>query len=181
MIVVMAIIVLMFGAIMALQRDVFVLGGMFQSTFAAHGEAERAFRQMSAEIRSLQPSAQGAYPIEKAEADEFIFFRDIQGDGLIERVRYAMEGDTVIKGVTAPSGEPVTYDLLNEKTSVLVRNISSDTEPLFSYHGESGPLSDPVILEAIRSVTITIDINRDHVSSGQPIVLTTHVTPRNLR
>lgn len=179
-VVVTAIVVLIFGAIMALHRDIVVVGRIFESTFASQGEVERAFRQMSSEIRSLGPSAQGAYPVEKAEGNEFIFFRDIQQDGTIERVRYVVEDANLKKGVIVPSGDPVTYRPEDEKMTTIVHTVSEGEQQFFSYYGDDGMILDPVVVEAIRSITISVDVNRSNPSTGQPITLTTHITPRNL-
>lgn len=51
-------------------------------------EARRGIDAMVKEIRSAEPSEIGAYPIEKADDKQFIFYSDVDGDGVAERVRY---------------------------------------------------------------------------------------------
>lgn len=55
---------------------------------AAIEEARRGIDIMVKEIRGAVVGDNGAFPIEKADDKEFIFYSDIDGDGKIERVRY---------------------------------------------------------------------------------------------
>jgi prepilin-type N-terminal cleavage/methylation domain-containing protein len=55
-------------------------------------EAQRGAKTMLREIREARTGADGSYPIEKAGDSEFIFYSDIDGDGLVERVRYFLGG-----------------------------------------------------------------------------------------
>lgn len=177
-VIVTSIIVIVFGMILIVLRNMAVFDRMFQSTLASQAEAQTAFRRMSSEIRSLQPSAQGAYPIAKADEQEFIFFRDITGDGNAERIRYAVEDGNLKKGVIIASGDPLEYDESLERMSILVANVSGVP---FVYFGESGELLSPASPTDVRSLSITIDANRENPATGQPVMLTTTITPRNVQ
>jgi len=51
-------------------------------------EARRGIETMVKEIREATYGENGAFPIEKADDKEFIFYSDIDGDSNVERVRY---------------------------------------------------------------------------------------------
>ena len=51
-------------------------------------EARRGVKTMVREIREARTGDDGSYPIEKADDKEFIFYADIDKDGVTERVRY---------------------------------------------------------------------------------------------
>ncbi len=73
-----------FGSIALLYR---VQGYTWQQSIAID-EARRGIETMVEEIREARYGEDGAYPIEKAENKEFIFYSDIDKDNSIERVRY---------------------------------------------------------------------------------------------
>ena len=54
----------------------------------AINEARKGVEIMTKEIRGAQTGADGSYLIEKAADNEFIFYSDIDGDDIPERVRY---------------------------------------------------------------------------------------------
>lgn len=51
-------------------------------------EARRGIEVMLREIRAIDVGEDGSYPVEKASANEFIFYSDIDRDGQTEKVRY---------------------------------------------------------------------------------------------
>lgn len=57
-------------------------------------EARRGIEVMTKEIRAARTGDNGAYPIEKAEDRQFVFYSDIDGDGKAERVRYFLSTAT---------------------------------------------------------------------------------------
>ena len=62
-------------------------GYAYQQSLAIN-EARKGVEVMTKEIRSARPGDNGAYPIEKAEDKQFIFYSDVDNDGKAERVRY---------------------------------------------------------------------------------------------
>jgi len=138
-------------------------------------------------IRTIQPSQNGSYPIYSASPDELVVFSDIDYDNIVERVRFKRVGDTLTKGITEPVGIPATYPDDQEKTSVLIDNLSNGLVPIFTYYNESwpadqvrNPLSMPNDKLHIRLIHITIKTN----NSNRPIdeyALDTFVQLRTLK
>jgi hypothetical protein len=136
--------------------------------------------------RTAQPST-GAYPIELASSTGITFYSDINNDGNVDKVRYYLNGKGITKGVTPPTGSPVTYNSANEVKSTIINYIkASSTLPIFqyytaSYSGTTSPLTIPVDITAIRLIKTTLIIDTDPNRSPIPIVATSNVTLRNLK
>lgn len=148
-------------------------------------EGRKILRPLVGEVRSAMPSHEGGYMLAQTLPDSFIFFSDIDGDGRIERVRYFIEDNTFKKGVTKPTGSPLTYNLSNETISWIIQNIDQGDVPVFTYFdalydGSTEPLAQPVSPLDVRMVGITIRIQRNPQSNDKPVTLSTQVSIRNL-
>src|SRR4051812_13245134 len=95
------------------QKDIFSLNFSLQASLNAQLDARHVVKVMVAELRKTSPSDLGAYPIALASSTGVIFYSDVNNDGLKDQVRYFLTGKTVKKGVTAPSGNPLTYNPAN--------------------------------------------------------------------
>jgi len=102
-------------------------------------EANSILTQMINEIRNARQSDDGAYMLDTANDQEIIFYSDINANGIVERVRYTLSGNQLIKGVTEPTGNPPTYDLTKEKVAVVSSNIRNGTAPIFYYYNKDWP------------------------------------------
>jgi hypothetical protein len=169
-----------------LQVNVFTYGRFFYNTNIIQDEARRTMQKFSSEVRSVTSSGTGAYAIESATNNSMIFFRDINQDGLAERIRYYLDGTDLKKGVIVPTGNPQTYLPANEKFSVVVHGIYNDVgTPIFqyynrSYDGQTAALSQPLDITAIRLVKLTLLIGAGN-SNQDRITLTTQVALRNVK
>lgn len=169
------------------QRDVFSLNTNLQSSLNAQLDARHVVKVMVSEIRKSVPSANGTYPIESASSTAMIFYTDANNDGVVDRVRYFVNGSSIKKGIIVPTGSPLTYNPANEVLSTLINNlVSSSTLPVFqyfpsSYAGTSSPLSYPLNIASVRLVKVTVIIDNDPNRSPVPIVVTSSVSMRNLK
>lgn len=91
------------------------------------------------EIRSAQPSAQGAYPLEKLDDNEMIFYSDTDFDSVVERIRYTRNANILLKGITKPSGQLNEYLIADEKVITITENIQNLTQPVFYYYNADWP------------------------------------------
>jgi type II secretory pathway pseudopilin PulG len=62
--------------------------GYIDQQAKAVDEARRGVEVMVRDVRGAVTAANGAYPIERADDKQFVFYSDIDNDGKIERVRY---------------------------------------------------------------------------------------------
>lgn len=175
------------GLSASFQAGVFRMNRMFGSSVNISFEANRAVKDMSRIIRSLAPSEQGAYPVEMAATSTFIFFSDIDRDGVVERVRYYLATSTLMMGVVEPSGSPLTYTLANEKKSQLIHHVRNDAgTPLFTYYdrnytGTTTPLTQPVARQHVRHVRVHVLVDVDPLQLPGPVSIISGMTFRNLK
>jgi len=90
-----------------------------QQQLEAIRQAQKGIDLMAKELRELGTAEDGSYPLELANDQEIIFYSDIDQDVYTERVRYWLEGSNLKKGITEPSGDPLTYDPLTEVASTV--------------------------------------------------------------
>ena len=173
-------------AALSVQKSVWSLNRIAANSITAQVDARKAFKMMSAEIRSLSPSSLGAYPIESATASSFTFFADIDNDNIKERIRYYVSGTNLRRGITEPTGSPLTYNTANEVSTILVQYLSNGSTPYFSYYdssytGSSAALTQPVSITAVRLVKVQLIIDKNIASSPAPITMTTQISLRNVK
>jgi prepilin-type N-terminal cleavage/methylation domain-containing protein len=151
-------------------------------------QANAAVTRISRELRKIQPSENGAYPLELADDNEIIFYSDVDYDGVAERVHYTLTGKQLTKGVTEPTGTPAEYLSENETVIPLADNINNYGEPFFSYYNDAwpgdlstNPLPDYLRLSDTRLIRIYIDLNSNPNLKNQDYILESNVNLRVLK
>ncbi len=182
----MAIFTLIMGAIGYFVRDIFYYEDVFKGGLTSYDEARKIFQPISSEIRSASPSSLGSYPIEEAGVTNFVFFTDIDNDGLKERIRYYLSGTNLMRGEIVPSGTPLQYLPENETSIEIIHGIRNDSTPIFTYYdsnynGSTSPLSQPVSILSIRLIKITLIIDDDINKPPSAVTVTTQISVRNLK
>ena len=127
MLMVVAIVGIISVAVARFQGNIFSFGRSSQSGLEAADQARRILNPMVDQMRTAIPGATGAYNIESATATEFIFYSDINHDGLGERIRYFLSGGSIQSGVIYPSGNPSVYTG-TETVRTLVSHVTSATD-----------------------------------------------------
>ncbi len=169
------------------QKDVFSLNFSLQGSLNAQIDARHVLKVMVTELREVGPSAVGAYSIELASSTGVTFYSDVDNNGLKDKVRYFLSGTEVKRGITAPSGSPLTYNSANEKLSTVISGfVASSTRPLFEYYpstytGSTPPMSYPIDIQSIRFVKITVIIDKDPNRSPAEMIVSSQVNLRNLK
>lgn len=174
------------GAISVFQKDVFSINNIISSKLIFQQEVRQAFKSISSQIRSMSFSSIGAYPIGEATSTSFMFYDDIDQDGLKERFRYFLDGNILKKGVLKPSGNPLTYDPVNESVTDFIHYMANASTPIFEYYdenydGSTPPLVMPDGLLSVRLVKITIIVDKNPTKDPGPLFMTTQVSMRNLK
>jgi type II secretory pathway pseudopilin PulG len=112
----------------------------------AINEARRGIELMAKDIRAAKTGDNGAYPIERADDKQFIFYSDIDKDGKTERVRYFI--GTVTSGVqtkectTAARGGSCSVTFSNfltgePESAIATVSVEGDLEAADEYVGIS--------------------------------------------
>ena len=161
------------------------VGVLINNELQADHDIQLAFRDIVSEIRSMESSAVGAYPLETATTSSIIFYSDIDADGVPERVRYTMTTSTFQKGVVKAAGNPVTYSTSTEVVSTVAPSIikSSSTFDYFnsSYTSTEAPLASPVSISTVRVVRVNLIAEVSTSTAPRPLMLSNTITIRNLR
>lgn len=139
------------------------------------------------DLRRASYSSIGAYPIELASANEIIFYSNIDTDAWKERIHYFVSGTTLKRGVTKPSGTPVSYNPANE-IAVVVANDLNNTTTLFKYYDQNydsvnntSTLSFPIDIPKIRMIGINLWLDLRPNVSPAPLYIEGKTEIRNLK
>ncbi|MEK7118048.1 MAG: prepilin-type N-terminal cleavage/methylation domain-containing protein [Patescibacteria group bacterium] len=190
-VVAVAIFLVVISVMVVFQRSVLTNTKVLQSGLLVQTQARKTIQTFIAEVRSVTPSAGGAYPIEIAATSSFVFYANIDGDSAVERVRYFLgtttPPSTFLKGVTKPTG--IVYNLANENISTRVNAINaSSTVPVFTYYDKnyngtssSTPLSEPVNIPDIRLIKMSLPVDPNQSRSPVFQTYSTQVMLRNLK
>ena len=161
---------------------------VYRSTFLqslADETARVQLQRISHEIRSAQTSDTGAFPIVEASPQRFIFYANADSDASIERIRYELIGTDLIRGITQPSGIPISYNTSQEQASIVARSIRNGANPVFYYYGSNYP-ADPLEVDSANIVNITYvsftrTIDADTAQDPAAVVVQSQVQLRNLK
>jgi prepilin-type N-terminal cleavage/methylation domain-containing protein len=184
-IVVVAITALLGVAVSTFFIDTFSLQRIISGNLSASGDARRALKTMTAEIRTASPSSLGTYALSDAATSTFTFYSNIDDDAVKERVRYFIDAGDLKKAVLKPTGNPLAYDGA-EAMSTLVHDIQNGTSSLFLYYdetytGTTTPLAAGFDITDVRLVRIDIGIDSDPNKPPSARWYTTQVSFRNLK
>lgn len=145
-------------------------------------EAQRGVETLVKELREALPGDNGAYPIEIANAQNIVFYTDFDRDNAIEKVHYWLVGSDLKKGVTEPSGSPLTYNPANEQIETISRYVRNDSIPTFTYlDGNYTPLNTPADPDTVKLVHIYLKINVVPTRAPMNYDLESDVVLRNLK
>ena len=169
-------------------KDIFAYNSSSQASMTSQLEGRKVVKTMVSELRSMSPSGQGSYPIDTAATSTIVFYADVSGDNIADRVRYFFDPSTrsIKRGVIIASGSPSTYTN-TESFSAFMGDVSNGTSTAVfdyfdkNYAGTSSPMSIPVDIHSVRLVRITVKIDKD--PNRNPIVttVTSQAMLRNLK
>jgi len=185
-ILVISILAIIGATIGTFQRDVFSINDIISIGLVSQQEVRQAFKLMSSQIRSMSFSSIGAYPIGEATSTSFMFYDDIDNDGLKERLRYFLSGNVLKKGSLKPSGNPLGYNPADEVITDLVHYVANANTPIFEYYDENYDGTTPSLvmpdsLLSARLVKITIITDKNSTRNPGPLFMTTQISMRNLK
>ena len=169
--------------------DVFDFEIFLSDTFTMQQEINITLAEMGLQMRGMGPSANGSYTIESASPTSLVFYSDVDGDSAFERVRYFVSANTLMRGITEPTGNPATYPLANEKTKSVVNNVilpPTASQQLFSYYdqnytGTQAAMSVPIDVNRVRLVKVNITADRNPQDKKGRTEYSATMLIRNLR
>ena len=165
--------------------DISSFSFFFGEHLIAQQELQQSLKVIVREIRSMGPSNNGSYPIMTATANSLTFYTDIEGDGLFERVRYYVEGNTFKKAIIKPTGNPLVYNSAEEKIFELVSNVTNGGSVFFyydnAYTGVEPSLPLPINIPLIKTVKATLTVDQNPLQPPLPMSFSITAMIRNFR
>jgi prepilin-type N-terminal cleavage/methylation domain-containing protein len=162
-------------------------------TGLASSLAQRTNNKIVKELRGVQQSASGSYPVVSAGDFDLTVYDDIDDDGVVERVHYYLDGtsDEMRMGITEPNTGtlPVTYPSGDQSTVVMAKYVVNEPEdPIFYYYNgdypgdtTNNPLSGTFAVGDIQLIRIKLEINIDPIRAPNNIYIESFVDLRNLQ
>ena len=145
--------------------------------------AQRGIESMIKTIREAAHSSNGAYPVIAMATSSFSFYADVDDDPFIERVRFFVQGHSLMRGVIDPSGDPPVYT--NPETLTTVSDFVRNTEQsvsMFQYYDVTGALmTDLTHVPAARFVQVTVVVNINPYRLPNQFTLRSTASLRNLK
>lgn len=139
------------------------------------------------DLRRASYSSIGAYPIELANANQIIFYSNVDTDSWKERVRYFVSTTTLMRGITKPSGNPLSYSSVNEVKTEVAHDLNNTTT-IFYYYDQSydgvnstSSMSIPVDISKIRMIGIKLWLDLRPNVSPAPLYIEGKTEIRNLK
>jgi len=133
-------------------------------------------------IREAAFASDGAYPVISLADNQFAFYADVDADAFIEKVRYYLNGTTIVEGIVNPSGDPPAYTGA-EATSVISDYVRNTAENLvmFTYFDEDGAqVTNYANTADVRFVTVNVVVDIDTIKLPNPFFLRSSAAMRNL-
>lgn len=150
---------------------------------AAVTSAQRGIDDMVQIMREAAFSSNGAWPVISMATSSFAFYADIDEDPFIERIRFALVGTDIVRGVIDPSGDPPIYTN-PESTSVVsdkVRNAEQGVITFRYYDREGDLMTDLTRIAEVRFVEATVVVNIDPNRQPNQFTLRSTAALRNLK
>jgi len=140
-------------------------------------DIQLTFNEMKKELKSMQPSNIGNYPIEEASSTKLTFYSDLDNDSLIEKITYFVDNDVFKKSIIVPTGNPLVYDPSQAKTKIVVRNLVGP-QIVFSYYDKN--LQSTQDVAQIRIIKVNLKTYTDYKKKTvfEDYII---VNPRNLK
>lgn len=174
-------------AVASLRGNLGVLENLINQKLQSRADLAQTLQIFVTELRSAGPSSLGSYPIEAAATSSIVFYSDVDKDGLFERLRYSFVSSTIEKGVTEPTGNPLTYATSSETVTTVVNYVVwQASTTIFTYYdtnytGSEAAMTPPINVSDVRLVKISIYADVNPETSPAPVFFTNTVNIRNLR
>lgn len=142
-------------------------------------------RRISREIRQARDSENGDYAIVEMLPQRLVFFADVNGDGVAERVRYELDGTNLARAILEPTGSPFVYDESNEEEHVVTSSIRNGSTDVFTYYNgdypnDTTPLT-PVDVTEVKYIDFYLLIDADPSVDPSATEVRSQVQIRNLK
>lgn len=158
----------------------------FGDSLGSQQEIQQTFQVMTSELQSMQIANTGSFLLSSVSPTAVVFYSDLEGDGLVERVRYFRESNILKKGVIHPGGTPLAYDPSAELVSEVIHDLVASPSTLFTYYdrdftGSEDPLVYPFDSSRVRVVKAAVTVDKNLQAEPGPMTIEGYFNIRNLR
>jgi prepilin-type N-terminal cleavage/methylation domain-containing protein len=147
--------------------------------------ARLQLQRLARTIREARQSDTGAYPLVETSPQRLIFYADVDGDPLTERVRYELTGTNLVRGILKPTGTPLTYNLANEVTTTIASYLRNGATPLFIYYSGDYPTDSTALastdIAKVKYIQFHVIIDADPAVDPPATDVLSQVQLRNLK
>jgi len=160
----------------------FIIKGFKAISFGSEQEtaisnARRAMELLSTDIREARSSEKGDYALSTNEEQNFIWYGDVDNDGIAEKIRYFLSDNTLKRVVTEP-GPDNNYDQTGATTTI-AQYVNNQSEPIFIYYDSDN--NETTIINNIRLIRIKLKINVNPAIAPQDYYVESDIQLRNLK
>lgn len=183
MLVVIAIIGITMPAVYAAINALYHVHGSTLARAVAVTETTKGIREIVRDVRSAVYAENGSLPIVALATSSLTIYADTDLDGVVERVRYFLDGTTVRKGVIEPTGTS-SYPVAQESVTPLMANIINTTAStsLFRYYTATGTeIVTPSASLAVRRVDVTCVARSPAGTTTDAVTVASSASIRNLK
>jgi type II secretory pathway pseudopilin PulG len=146
-------------------------------------ETTQALQGMIDAIRNARQADSGAFPLALVNDRELVFYTNIDGDDEIERVRYVLSGQRIMKEVRNPTNDvPPQYPSGYETSSTLLLGVRNEvSQPLFRYYDNTNTeLSGSFSVNDVAMVSVHIFFDEDEDNPPDSMEIGSFASIRNL-
>ena len=148
-------------------------------------DARQSVEKMARELREASYGSDGAYPLESIATNALVFYADVTGDSRVERVRYYLQGEDLMRGVTEATGTPLSYNpSADEQVATSAAHVRNGAlgSAIFTYYNATGTqITDMNDVLAVRFVDINVIININPSRLPADFSVRTSASLRNLK
>jgi type II secretory pathway pseudopilin PulG len=153
-------------------------------------EARIAIKRLSRSLTNMSNGADGSFPVVSANDDELVYYSDLDGDLVTERIRYYVADQIIREEILFFDSTSQTYTQTGKQDKYIIGSvINTAAEPLFLYYQkgydglntpETYQLTEPINIAQINSVEINLMVNVDPANNPDTFNIKEHINLRNL-
>ncbi len=145
--------------------------------------ARRGVQLLVGDIREASYGEDGSFPLAEMGSTSIAFFSETDGVAGTERIRYSLQGTSLLRNVTQATGNPLQYSGLGATTTVsqYIRN-AEDNLKIFRYYNSLGAeVTSSLDIATVVYVTssLVVDVTKQHTPGS--FTLHASATMRNVR
>lgn len=181
--VVLAIFVVISGVVMSIVSSFYQYNAytIAQSYQVQNGRI--ALERLVRDAREMTFADTGAFPLIAYSTSSLSFYSDVDGDQSVEKVRYELSDEELVRRLYRATGTPPVYDSTPYREQTIARHIQNNPDDidLFTYTIESGEAATSTTpATSIRHIDIRVKVSVDPARNPNEFEIRSSATLRNI-